>query len=139
MTQEDNEDFENSTKCGFCCNDYIDNDAKVWDHCQITGKYRDSAHRDCNIIVKLNHKILVEFRNLKNYDLHLTIKELGKFNLKTNAITKGLENCMSFSINNKLIFINSFHFLSYFETSWKLNKDDFRYLSREFDNNVLDL
>ena len=139
MTQEDNEDFENSTKCGFCCNDYLVNDAKVWDHCQITGKYRDSAQRDCNIIVKLNHKILVEFRNLKNYDLHLTIKELGKFNLKTNAITKGLENCMSFSINNKLIFINSFHFLSYFETSWKLNKDDFRYLSREFDNNVLDL
>ena len=31
-----------------------ENDVKVRDHCHITGKYRDSAHRDCNINVKLN-------------------------------------------------------------------------------------
>ena len=48
---------------------------------------------------------------------------------------------MSFSINNKLSFIYSFQFLSSsLDGSVKnLNKDDFKYLSQEFDKNVLDL
>ena len=53
MTKKDNEDFENSTKCWICDNDYIDNDVKFRDHhCHITGKCKGSAHRDCNINVK---------------------------------------------------------------------------------------
>ena len=59
MTKEDNEDFENSTKCCICDNDYIDTDVKVRDHHHITGKYRGSAQRDCNINVKL--KFLLYF------------------------------------------------------------------------------
>ena len=47
---------------------------------------------------------------------------------------------MSFSINNKLSFIDSFQFLS---SSWdgsvkNLGKNDYKYFSQEFDN-VLDL
>ena len=45
MTKEDNGDFENSTNCWICDNDYTDGDIKVRDHCHITGKYRGSAHR----------------------------------------------------------------------------------------------
>ena len=45
MTKEDNEDFENSTNCWVCDNDYTDGDIKVRDHCHITGKYRGPAHR----------------------------------------------------------------------------------------------
>ena len=48
VTKKDNEDFENSTKCWICDNDYINGDVKVRYHCHITGKYRGSAHRDCN-------------------------------------------------------------------------------------------
>ena len=51
-------------------------DFKVRDHCHITGKYRDSAHRDCNIKVKLNHKIFIEFHNLYNYDSYRVMQEL---------------------------------------------------------------
>ena len=40
MAKEENEDFENSTKCRICDNDYIDTDVNVIDHCHITGKYR---------------------------------------------------------------------------------------------------
>ena len=69
--------------------DYIDNDVKVRDHCHITGKCRGSAHRNCNINLKLNHKIPVVFHNLKNYGSHLIMQELGKFNLKTNVIPNG--------------------------------------------------
>ena len=71
MIKEGNEDFENSSKCWICDNNYIDGDVKVRDHGHIAGKYRGSAHRDCNISVKLNHKIPVVFHNLKNFDSHL--------------------------------------------------------------------
>ena len=66
MTKKGNEDLENSTKCWICHNDYISIDIKVRDHCHITGKYTDSAHRDCKIQVKFNHKIPLVFHNRKN-------------------------------------------------------------------------
>ena len=130
-TKKDNEDFENSTKCWIFDNDYIDGDVKVSDHCHITKKYRASAYRDFNVNIKLNHKIPVVFHNLKNYDSHLIMQELGKFNLKINIIPNGLEKHMSFSINNKLRFIDSFIFLSSsFDSLVKnLSNDDFKYLS----------
>ena len=70
MTKEDKEDFNNSTKCWVCGNDYIDNDVKVRDNCHITEKYRASAHRSCNIKLKLqiscrilNLKIMIIIKN----------------------------------------------------------------------------
>ena len=53
----------------------------------------------------------------------------------------GLDKYMSFSINNKLSFIDSFQLLSSSLDSLVkyLGTDDFKYLSEEFDNNVLDL
>ena len=87
--------------------------------------------------VKLNHTIPVVFYNLKNYDSHLIMQELGKFNLKINVISNGLEKYMSFSINTELSFINTFQFLS--SSLDSLAKNDFKYLSQEFDSNVLNL
>ena len=48
---------------------------------------------------------------------------------------------ISFSVNKKLSFVDIFQFLSSsLDTLFKnLNKDAFKYLSQEFDNNVLDL
>ena len=48
---------------------------------------------------------------------------------------------ISFSINNKLSFIDSFQFLSSSLNSLVKNlvKDDFKHLSQEFDNNVSNL
>ena len=101
MTKEDDEDFKNCAKFWICDNNYIDTDAKVRDHCHVTGKYRGSAHRDRNINLKLNHKIPIVFHNRKNYDSHLIMQELRKFNLKISVIPNGLEKYMSFTINNK--------------------------------------
>ena len=69
------------------------------------------------------------------------MQELGKFNLKISIVLNGLEKYMSFTINNKLSFIDSFKFISSSLDSLvkNLSKDDFKYLSQEFDNNVLDL
>ena len=69
------------------------------------------------------------------------MQELGKLNLKINIIPNELEKYMRFNINNKLIFIDSFQSLS--SSLDSLGKDlaegDFKYLSQEFDNNILDL
>ena len=85
-TKEDNEEFENSITCWVCDKYYTDTDVKVRDHCHVTGKYRAFAHRYCNNNFKLSHKIPLVFHNLKNYDSHLIMRELGKFNLKINVI-----------------------------------------------------
>ena len=69
------------------------------------------------------------------------MQELGQLNLKINVIPNGLEKYISFSINKKLSFIDSFQFLSSSldRLAIILSKDDFKFLSQEFDNNVLDL
>ena len=61
MTKEVNENFQNSTKCWICDNDYINNDVKRRHLCHIAGKYTGSAHRYCNINLKIDHKIPVVF------------------------------------------------------------------------------
>ena len=142
MTKEDNEDFKNSTKCWVCDYDYINNNVKARNHCHITEKYRESARRDYNIIkyhnLKLNHKILIIFHNLRNYDSHLVIQELGNSNLKISVIPNGLEKYISFTINNNLRFSDSFQFLSssldYIVKN--INKDAFEYLSQEYEKKV---
>ena len=69
------------------------------------------------------------------------MQELSKFNLKVNVTPNALEKYMSISINNKPSFIDSFPFLSSLLDSLVKNlaKYDFKYMSQEFDNNVLDL
>ena len=139
ITKEYNENFENSTKYWVSDNDYIDGDVKVRDHCHVTGKYRSSAHRDCNINVKLNHKTRVS--QPKNYDSYIIMQELDQCNLTINKMPNGLEKYMRFSINNKLSCIDTFQFLTSSLDSLVKNlaKDNFKYLNRKFDNNVLNL
>ena len=69
------------------------------------------------------------------------MQELGKLSPRINVIPNGLEKYLSLSINNKLSFIDSFQFLgsSLDNLVKNIAKDDCMYLSREFDNNVLDL
>ena len=67
------------------------------------------------------------------------MQKLGKFNLKINVIPDELEKYISFSINNRLSFIDSLQLLrSSLDSLVKnLSKVDFKYLSHEFDSNVL--
>ena len=105
MTKTDVFGFENSTKCCNCDNVYVDDHVKVRDHCHFAGKYRASRHRDCSIKVNLNHKIYVVSYNLKMYDYHVIMQEIGKFNFKINVISNGLQKYMSFNINNEIVLL----------------------------------
>ena len=101
MTKENDKDFENSSKCCISHNFYVNGDVKIRDHCHFTGKYKCCLHRDCNISVKLNHKIPF-----------LLLQEISKSNLETNVTSNELKKYMSFNITNKLSFIDSYLFLS---------------------------
>ena len=58
---------------------------KVRAHDHVTGKYRGSGHWNCNINLKLTKKVPIIFHNLKGYDSHLKMQEIGKFDLKTST------------------------------------------------------
>ena len=59
------------------------------------------------------------------------MQELGKFNVEISVILNGLEKHISFTINNKVSFIDNFKFLSSSLDSLvkDLNKDGFKYLN----------
>ena len=57
MAIKGNEDFKNSTKFWICDSDYVDGNVKARYHCHIIRKYRGSELKDCNVKLKLNHKI----------------------------------------------------------------------------------
>ena len=49
----------------------IDNDEeKVRDHCDITGKFGGATHWNCNINFQLTKKVSVIFHNLIGYNSH---------------------------------------------------------------------
>ena len=85
MTKKDVADSENSPKCWVCHSAYVDGD-EIKKSLLYHWKYRDSAHTDCNIKVKLNHKISVVFHNLKFHDSYLITQEVGELNFKVNVI-----------------------------------------------------
>ena len=48
----------------------------------VTGKYRGSVYKDCNINLRLNKKSHVKFHDLTDYDSHLIMPKIGKFDVK---------------------------------------------------------
>ena len=73
----------------------------------MTEKYRCTAHRSYHINLKLTKKVPVIFNNLKGYDSHLIMQEIGTSDVKVNIIPNVLQKCMAFTINSNLVFIDS--------------------------------
>ena len=90
MTKKDDEGIENSPKCCICHSNHVADDVKLRNYCHTTKKYEGSAHRDCNVKVKLNDKIRVASHNLKNYDSRFIMQKLAKIDYKIYIITNRL-------------------------------------------------
>ena len=140
-TKEEEHLFQQSNNC-WICKKLVDNDdEKVRDHCHFTGKYRGSAHWDCNTKIQLTKKIPVIFHNLKGYDSHLIFSELHKFDVKISAIPDGLEKYVAFFLGKNLVFIDSMQFMN--SSLDKLVKNlvdkNFKYLIKEFGSENLEL
>jgi len=131
LTKEEEKMWKYAKYCYVCKKDFASMDPKLnWkvrDHCHITEKYRGPACNSCNLKMKLSHKVPVIFHNLKGYDSHFMIQEIGKFKDKyIDVIADNMEKYKSFSIGrvysgkdgkkrqtqNNLIFIDSFQFMS---------------------------
>ena len=128
MTEVDGKEFKKATTCHICDKKYTEKDIRVRDHCHITGKYRGSAHQECNLKLRINPeeiKIPVIFHNLRGYDSHFIMQEIGaivkkhaytkngkEIKMDINAIPNNMEKYMSFMLGNHLTFIDSFQFMS---------------------------
>ena len=131
MSAEYEERFQLSDKCWICDKLFDAENNKVKDHCNITGKYRGSAHWSCNVNLKLNRKVSVIFNNLRGYDSYLIMQEINKFDIELNVIPNGLEKYTAFTINNNSVFIDSMQFMnsSLNKLVKNLSGNDFKYLS----------
>ena len=155
MTKEDEEKFQKADECHICNKKYNETDVRVRDHCHITGKYRGSAHKDCNLNFQISDKIPVIFHNLRGYDSHFIMQEIGeivkkntytnkkgeKCQMNINAIPNNMEKYMAFMLGNHLTFIDSFQFMSSSleKLVSNLPKESLKYTSKKFKGEKLDL
>ena len=137
---------------------YTDNDVHVRDHCHITGKFRDSAHQECNLKLRIKPediKIPVIFHNLRGYGSHFIMQQIGEIaknrayknkkgeeqHLKINAIPNNMEKYMAFMLDKHLVFLDKFQFMSSSLDKLINNppKEAFKYTSEEFVGKKLSL
>ena len=157
MTDDDELSFRLEDKCHICGEKYTDKDVRVRDHCHITGKFRGSAHQECNLKLRIpeNIKIPVIFHNLRGYDSHFLMQEIGaivkkhtyknykgrEMEMQINAIPNNMEKYMAFMLGDHLVFLDSFQFmsLSLDKLVSNLPKDDLKYTSQAFKGRRLEL
>ena len=113
MTAQDELNHASATECCLCKKP-LDDDT-VREHCHLTGKYRGAAHSQCNLKEgnkrTRRYKIPVFFHNLKGYDSHMIVSEVGKYVKNLQAIPQNYEKMISFSYGH-LRYLDSLAFLS---------------------------
>ena len=101
LTKEEEDNYNKENICYICKKDF-NNDTKVRDHCQFTGKYRGAAHNTCNLRYKIPKNIPVIFHNGSTYDYHFVIKELAReFEGNFECLAENTEKYITFSVSIK--------------------------------------
>ena len=80
MTEVDEQNFKTMDGVTFVVESTLTRCAHR-DHCHITGKFRGSAHQECNLKLRIKPediKIPVIFHNLRGYDSHLIMQQIGE-------------------------------------------------------------
>ena len=81
MTEVDEQHFKTMDGCHICGEKYTDKDVRVRGHCHIAGKFRGSAHQECNLKLRIKPediKTPVIFHNLRGYDSHFIMQQVEK-------------------------------------------------------------
>ena len=158
MTMENEIDFKKAIKCHICDQQYTDKDIRVRDHCHITGKFRGSAHQDCNLKLRIkpdNIKIPVIFHNLRGYDSHFIMQQIGEIakkhayknkrgeecHMNINCIPNNMEKYLAFMLGNHLVFLDSLQFMNSSLDNLIKNLPDeaFKYTKQEFEKEQFNL
>ena len=106
----------NSPRCYLCKKIFGREDWRVRDHCHYSGQFLGMAHGKCNVDrQEWRQKIPVFLHNLSNFDSHLLISGLSKWQGRRRMRLEGLpfnsERFRTLTVNN-IQFIDSLHFLS---------------------------
>ena len=101
MEVKDWRSFKAAKTCHICSKPIFKN--RVRDHCHISGKFRGAAHRHCNIALRLSKDVTVAMHNLRRYDGHIIMANIGKLcsertDLEIEAVAKNMEDYLSFSL-----------------------------------------
>ena len=85
------------------------------------------------------NQIPATFHNLRRYDDHDIMQEIGMFEQKLNVISNGMEKYMSFTLGKLLVFITSMQFINSSQKSLvkNLSKGKLKYLSHKFQGKQL--
>jgi hypothetical protein len=111
MTPADWRLFYSSAQCHICQRPFTGFDRPVKDHCHVTGCFRGAAHNACNLNLRRSTSIPVIIHNLRGYDSHLIMQEIGKFkDSRLSCIPNTMEKYISFKLG-QLVFIDSYQFL----------------------------
>lgn len=85
LTKEHEGNFQMVDKFHICGKSFLEKEIRERDHCQVTRRYRDSAHKTSNASFQLTNKTLFIFHNLRRYHGHLIMQEVDKFSEKINV------------------------------------------------------
>ena len=93
--------FNRSTICHICNGKLHYKKDKVRDHCHVTGEYRGAAHKNCNLQFRISTKVPVIFHNLRGYDSHFIIQEIGEFGFRYKCYPNKLRKIYEFHLGEK--------------------------------------
>ena len=127
MSKKEEHLFQEINSCWICGKLIDHDDEKVRDHGHVIGKFKETAHRSCNINFQLTKKVPVIFHNLRGYDSHLIFFKLNKSNVKIRVIP--------------IVFIDSMQFMnsSLDKLVKNVSDEDFKYLVEEFGSENLEI
>jgi hypothetical protein len=139
ITPKQEFEFQTTRNCSICGNDLGDD--RVRDHDHVSGQYRGAAHNICNLKYRITWKVPVVFHNLRGYDSHLIMQEIGKFKMDVNVIPNNMEKYISFSLGKNLVFIDSIQFMasSLEALVGNLSPEDFRIVGQRWKGKDLEL
>ncbi|XP_050452135.1 uncharacterized protein LOC126851837 [Cataglyphis hispanica] len=146
LTADERERFRDATSCHVCERPFESKDARVRDHCHLTGRYRGPAHSSCNLNYKETYVISVFFHNLSGYDAHFIVRDVANaFPGSVELLPLMKESYVSFtkSVDEasgegerrvKLRFVDSFKFLnaSFEKLASYLDKSELKIARSEF-------
>ena len=103
LTKEHEGNFQMVDKFHICGKSFLEKEIRERDHCHVTCRYRDSAHKTFNASFQLTNKIIFIFHNLRRYHSHLIMQEVDKFSEKINVIPNDMEKYIRFILGKKCL------------------------------------
>lgn len=122
MSDANERAFQAARECMLCKRALFTD--RVRDHCHVCGRYRAALHSACNQLLRLDRDITVVLHNLRRYDSHIVMREIGAAceskNLELKVIARAMEDYTTFYIQPRngrrsswrIRFIDSVQFLS---------------------------